>query len=351
MRNEIGLSILRDLIRTVRRLSRQPLFLLTATIMLAFGIGANGVMFGIVDQTLLRPPMHVKKAEEVRLLYLHQRSLRGEVSNDMFSYLDYDRLRDCSAFESVASVATQSPILGHGSEAREIQSQAVSPSFFRLLGVETRLGRWIDEADDRPGVPGVAVLGHGFWREHFGASQDVLGRTLEIGHFSATVIGVAPQGFTGIDLSPVDVWLPLHSSAEGLGHTSLMDDAGSWWLRIVVRLKGGVSRHAADQEATSIVRQLFRDMRPDSDPEVRVTAESLIAAEAPGAPPETQVARWLSGVSLAVLLIACANVANLLLVRVVHQRQEIVLQLLLGFRVCGKPTRSTWDSTKIVSSS
>ncbi len=180
------------------------------------------------------------------------------------------------------------------------------------------------------GAPGVVVLGYGYWRRHFGGDTTVLGSTLNIGNGAYTVIGIAPRGFTGAGLTPVDVWLPFRAaSKEVFDHDVWKTERHWYWLDITVRVRPDVSADAVRAELTTIHRRA-RSEDERSDDAASILAAPLILGRGPRAPNETVVSRWLAGVSLIVLIIACANVANLLLARGIRQRREMAIRLALG---------------------
>ncbi|KPK76443.1 MAG: hypothetical protein AMS25_17465 [Gemmatimonas sp. SM23_52] len=185
------LSVTRDNLRyAVRRLLRSPGFTAAVVVTLALGIGVNATMFGIVDRLLLSGPAHVKDADQVRRLYAHMRSylFGGVIYQAPLSYLDFADWQEARSFASVAAYYANEVTLGRGVDAVRLNWGLASASFFRLLGVEPALGRFFDESEDRTGAAAVAVLSYGLWQARFGADPSVLGRTVDIGKGSYTVI-------------------------------------------------------------------------------------------------------------------------------------------------------------------
>ena len=335
----------RDVRYTVRALRLQPLFTIGVIMTLALGIGANTTMFGIVDQLLLQPPPHVADPGSVRRLYSASTSEAGAEQVDaVFSYAAFTTFRNAS--RSFAGLAAWSPAwrrpLGRGTEAREVFEASASASLFPALGVRPALGRFYSEQEDMPpnGSP-VAVLGHELWRSDFGGDSAIMGRVVTIGGADYRVVGVAPPGFTGIGMQRVDVWTPMTtSSAASIGRVSRgvpwWESRSVEWLEIVGRLRPGVTPAAAEAELAVIYRQFLAGGTSPRSPErlarerPRIELGPVQAERGPAASANTPLTVWLLGVSVVVLIIACANVTNLLLARAARRRREIAVRLALG---------------------
>ena len=238
---------------TARTLRRSPGFAAAVVLTLTLGIGANAAIFGIVDRLLLQPPAHVEDAEEVRRFVL-QRTGRSAGVQATLTYGDVQDFEAGRSFEAVAGYShLREWTLERGDEVRPVDGRMASWDFFPLLGVEPQLGRFYGEDEDRPGAALTAVLGQEFWESAFGADPDVLGRTLEVSGHLVTVIGVAPEGFTGVDLERVDVWLPLDAAQSTFTDgTRYQENRGWYWMSGVARLADGVGPEAAEAEATRL---------------------------------------------------------------------------------------------------
>lgn len=326
-------SVAQDLRFVARSLRREPLFATFVVLTLALGIGANAAMFGVVDRLLLRGPEHVREPERVVRLYLtdHPPGMR-EYTTGTFGYVSYEVLRTGThSFEGLAVYNANDATLGRGVEAQEIKASYVTASFFPLLGVQPVLGRFFDAQEDAAtGAQHVAVIGYGLWQMGFGRDPQVLGRTVAIGDEPYTVVGVAPKGFTGPELARVDIWLPM----SVLGPRVTDDWTHAWtaqWLNVIGRLRPGVTLEQASQDVTAAHRRAYPgDASASFTSEARLSVAPLGANEQGREPPETAVSRWLVGVTVVVLLIACANVINLLLARAVRRRREVVVRIALG---------------------
>ncbi len=336
-RGERGVWILR---LALRRMRRSPGFAAGVVLTFALGIGANATMFGIVDRLLLRPPAHVQDPATVRRITLSRTNPNsGEQQiQEVLTYPSFEDLSRARSFSAVAGYTTRELTLGRGDAAERASAALTTANFFPLLGTRAEIGRFYTPDEDRAGAPQVAVLSHEYWQTRFGGDREVLGRTVDFGYGPYTVIGVAPEGFTGTELKRVDLWLPLRAQVGKVGPPQgCVDSRGCWWMSAVARLAPGATPVTAQAEATTLFEQGMASNEDAAGSSQRaradrteVIAAPIIAARGPNASSESVVAKWLAGISLIVLLIACANVANLLLARSIRQRREIGVRLALG---------------------
>jgi predicted permease len=249
-----------------------------------------------------------------------------------FGYVTYDALRtQARSFEAIAAYefGEDGAVLGRGIGARRINRANATASLFPLLGVRPALGRFYDERDDDTANPAqVAVIGYGMWQRDFGGRRDVIGAPIVLNDDTYTIVGVAPRGFTGADLSRVDVWLPESLPAFHPIRESWTRSENANWLSIVARVKPGISDAQVDAEATAIYAHAHQGRSEGWTGELHV--RPLLSDRAGTPSLESRVSTWLLAVTAIVLLVACANVVNLALARGVRRRRELAVRMALG---------------------
>lgn len=324
-------AVSRDLRFAIGSLRRAPGLTVFVVLLMGLAVGANAALFGIADRLLLSGPEHVEDAGRVHRLYLTVRpSGMREFTSATVGHVTFDLVRSSAApFTAVAAYTSGEGTLGRGESARRASVGHASAGFFPLLGVEPSVGRFYAEREDAAsGARHVAVISTRTWHGSFGGATDVIGRTIVVNDETYEIVGVAPAGFTGVELGPVDVWLPLN-----LRGPRVTDDwTRSWsaqWLKVIVRLAPEATLDAADAAVTAALRARYTGDDPAMR-EARAWFGSLSRTEDGAPSAEAVVVRWLWGVALLVLVIAAANVMNLLLARGAGRIREVGVRLALG---------------------
>ena len=304
----------------MRMLRKSRGFTAVAVVTLALAIGANTAIFSVLYPALLRP---LPYRQPDKLVTLGENRRQSDCCAFASSYPDYlDWKRSAKSFESLAGFSSDPFTLSGAGDPRMIFGAMVTSNFFSTLGVRPMLGRDFVADDELPqgAGPAVAILSYNFWRSDFSADPNVIGRTIRLDNKAITVVGVLPRSFEFAPAASAPLWVPLHTNAY------MATARNARWLEVIGRLAPGVSIEQARAEMDAISGQLAQEY-PKQDASIFVTVGSLREEIVGNIRPLLLI---LFGAVSLVLLIACANVANLLMTRAIDRRREFAIRAALG---------------------
>ncbi|MEP6495482.1 MAG: ABC transporter permease [bacterium] len=311
-------SLGQDLRFSFRGLRARPAFTVTVLLTLALGIGANAAIFSVVNSVLLRP---LPFARPDRLVHLWETYESKVDSRSEASYPDYvDWRARTKTFSDMAGYQGSGFIFG-GSQPLTVRGARVTANFFDVLGVRPIVGRTFAVGEDAPGAARVVLLSYGFWQRQFGGDRNISGRSVTLDGGPVTIIGVLPKDFVfGGRAAGAELWAPIDRSAQ------TREVRGNHWLNVVARLRAGAGIQAARADMSSVMRALaveFPRSNSGRDGQVVALHDELVGSVRP-------ILILLYGAVVVVLLVACVNVANLLLIRGADRQREIAVRVALG---------------------
>jgi putative ABC transport system permease protein len=310
-----------DITYALRMLRKSPGFTFVAILTLALGIGANTAIFSVVYVSLLRP---LPYSHPEQLVALGEGRTADENANDAAnsSYPDYqDWKHMAKSFQSLTAYGFDAFTFSGNGDPKNVFAMQISPNFLSTLGVKPILGRDFVEGEDQPDGPHVAILSYANWQSEFGADPHVIGRSYRLDDKTATIVGVLPREF---EFAPAGIssglWVPMHAQGDTATRRSLR------WLNVIARVAPGVSAKQVRAEMVAITAQLAREY-PVQDAAVHVGIKGLREKIVGQIRPLLLI---LLGTVALVLLIACANLANLLLARSIGRQKEFAIRAALG---------------------